>query len=142
MTDTKKIKVLSVEDNEFIRLFIKDVMWIHGTSENIEFDSVSTTEEAEKRLMDPTTRPQIVFLDMMLPKNENDSPVLENGLHVLEKIKTDPDLMGIKVLVFSSLKDGEIREKADRLGADRYMVKGEYLPTELIAAVKEIIQKL
>jgi DNA-binding NarL/FixJ family response regulator len=79
---------------------------------------------------------------MMLPKNENDSPVLENGLHVLEKIKTDPDLMGIKVLVFSSLKDGEIREKADRLGADRYMVKGEYLPTELIAAVKEIIQKL
>jgi len=144
MADEQKlpIRILSIEDDEFIRLFIKDVMWIHGANENIQFDTVSNTEAGLVRIKDPATRPHILFLDLMLPEKDGGSPDIENGMGVLEKVKTDPDLMSIKVLVFSSLKEAEVKEKVMRLGADRYMVKGEYLPAELIATVKEIMQQV
>lgn len=140
MTDQPITKILSVEDDEFIRLFLKDVLWIHGTNDNIQFDMVSNIEEGKKKIEDPATRPQLVFLDLMLPQKEGEAPHLDNGLGLLEAIKTNPDLMGIKVMVFSSVKDPQIKEKVAHLGADRYMVKGEYLPAELIAAVREMIQ--
>ncbi|MBS3903554.1 MAG: response regulator [Anaplasmataceae bacterium] len=142
MSDPVKIKILSVEDDEFIRLFIKDVIWIHGADQNIEFEAVQNTNDAEKKINDQMSRPDILFLDLMLPKEDGEKPLLENGLSLLEKVKTNPDMMHIRVLVFSSVKDADIKEKVVRLGADRYMVKGDYLPTDIITAVKEEIAKL
>ena len=47
--------------------------------------------------------------------------------------------MKIKVIVFSSVKDAGVRERVLRLGAERFMVKGDYMPTELIDAVRDVL---
>src|SRR3989344_5724344 len=82
------IRILSVEDDEFIRLFLKDVLWIHGVKDNLSFASAETTDKARDLIQDPLSRPALILLDLMLPVNDGGKSDLENGISLLEKIKT------------------------------------------------------
>jgi len=133
------VKILSVEDDEFIRLFLNDVLWIHGVKDNLNFATAETTGQARILIQNPSSRPDLILLDLMLPTGDGGKSDLENGISLLEEIKTDPDLMKIKVIVFSSIKDVSVRERVLRLGAERFMIKGDYMPTELIDAVRDVL---
>ena len=67
-----------------------------------------------------------------------DMPVM-NGLEFLDKLKHDPDLMKIPVVILSTFREDSDRAKAFRLGVAGYMIKpvdaGKYLSVmETIAA--------
>lgn len=132
-------RILSIEDDEFITLFLTDVMWIFGTADNIKLTSTSSTEKGMEVLKDPAKRPQLILLDLALPAKEGDRSDTENGFRFLELVKTDPALMDIKVLVFSGSSDPKYQERAVRLGAEKFLVKGDYLPKELIDVIKNAL---
>ena len=140
MTDqTPGIRILSVEDDEFFSLFLTDVMWIFGTADHIELLQATNTEKAMQLVINEETRPKLILLDLGLPEKEGGKPEAENGLHFLELVKTDPALLDIKILVFSGSNEPAYREKSVRLGAEKFLVKGEYLPRELIEEVRKAL---
>lgn len=135
----KPITVLSIEDDEFMKIFLRDVFWIHGTKEDIDF-SVTDNIQKAKELM-KQKKPDLILLDLMLPKGEVGEPRKDIGFDFLEEIKSNPETKDIKVIVFTGFGDKEIRERALQLGADKFLLKGEYLPKELLGVVKELTHK-
>jgi chemotaxis family two-component system response regulator Rcp1 len=61
-------------------------------------------------------RPDLVVLDLNLPK--------KSGFEVLKEMKSNPQLLNISVVVFSSSVRDEDRRKAMGLGAEQYLHKG------------------
>jgi len=62
-----------------------------------------------------------------------------NGLEVLGKMKADPEIKKIPVVVLTNLAGQQDAEKALSMGAVRYIVKSEYEPKQVADIVKEIL---
>ncbi len=88
-------------------------------------------------------RPDLILLDLVLPKKEGLAPTLnkEAGFDVLRRLKTDPSTQAIPVVIFTNLDESQ-RDNVDRataLGASEYWVKAKLLPGEVVARVKAIV---
>lgn len=59
--------------------------------------------------------PKLILLDLKMPK--------VTGIQVLEKIKSDPDLKSIPVVILTSSKEDPDIKKCYALGANSYIVK-------------------
>lgn len=139
MADTP-LKILAIDDDEFIRIFMKDVFWLHSKSGD-KFDVVSDLKKAKDFLKDPQNKPNLIFLDLRLPEVEGQTPDIENSFRFLMELRKNPETKDIKVIIFSSFGDQEIQNRALKLGADKFMVKGEYLPQEIMMIATKIIQE-
>ncbi|WP_281684159.1 response regulator transcription factor [Thalassobaculum salexigens] len=62
-----------------------------------------------------TMRPDLVILDVMLPKM--------NGFEVLKWIKSNPDLKGVPVMILTAKGQDKDRKTAEELGADAFVTK-------------------
>jgi CheY-like chemotaxis protein len=137
----KPIKILSVEDDEFMRIFLKDVFWLHGRGNGFnacEFEMVDNVRDAEEKIADPEAKPDLIFLDLMLPQAQEGVLDREAGFKFLKKIKSNPKTKDIKIIIFSAYKDKELQEKALKLGAEKFLLKGEHLPQDLIKIAHEV----
>ncbi|HUD20643.1 MAG TPA: response regulator [Candidatus Saccharimonadales bacterium] len=96
--------------------------------------SVETARDGEEALQKATDlKPNLILLDIMMPK--------VNGLDVLKKLREQSDTANIPVIVLTALiQDREKLESVTR-GADGYIVKSETMPGDVIAKVKEVIEK-
>jgi len=59
--------------------------------------------------------PKMILLDLKMPK--------VSGMEVLEKIKSDPDMKSIPVVILTSSKEDPDIKKCYALGANSYIVK-------------------
>ncbi|MCX6295634.1 MAG: response regulator [Bacteroidetes bacterium] len=59
--------------------------------------------------------PKVIFLDLKMPKN--------SGIEVLEKIKSDPLLKKIPVVILTPSKEDSDVKKCYELGANSYIIK-------------------
>jgi two-component system response regulator len=96
--------------------------------------SVGNGEEAlafvyRKGIHAEKPRPDLVILDLNLPKI--------HGLLVLEELKSNPDLNGIPVVIFSTSRLRQDVSRSYELGANCYVNKPGSLH-EFLAAVKGI----
>lgn len=64
---------------------------------------------------DPKFYPKLVLLDLKMPKM--------SGMQVLEKVKSDPDLKSIPVVILTSSQEDPDIAKCYELGANSYIVK-------------------
>jgi len=142
MSQNNKRKILLVDDDEFIKILFKDIFWVHGDEDLYDVKVVSTIEEARRLMNDPETCPCILFLDLMLsgPK-ENFSLDKNESLKFLEEIKKDKNKKDITIVIFSGYGEKEVVKKAVELGADKFLVKGEFLPKDLIQLVDSFSAK-
>lgn len=74
-------------------------------------------------------KPDLILLDLMLGEID--------GLEILKKIKTDPEMKKIPVVVFTNFERKGIKEEALSLGAEDFILKVKITPGELIAKIKE-----
>lgn len=134
MAETKKIKVLLIDDNEVVRIFFKDIFWIHGLEEDFELQVAEGVEGARKILSNPDYSPDVVFLDLVMPIeiNGKNTTTPEAGLTILKEIRENPRLSGVSVFVFSAYAEPEVRERAAKLGATKFLAKEEHLPQDLV----------
>ena len=131
----KKIKILLIDSDEMMRIYFRDVFWIHGRSDTYEITVASSLEEAEKKITDKETKPDTIFLDVMMGSSgwhiSGDEQV-KKALSFIERIKKDKEMSSIKIIIFSNKKEESIKEEASKLGADGFLAKGELLPKEII----------
>ena len=103
------LHVLVVDDNGFFVQMIRGMLERHG----IEVSSVGSGLEAltavERR------RPDVVLLDVQMPGM--------NGFEVLERIKANPHLTKIPVIMLTARGEADDLISGYRSGADYYLTK-------------------
>lgn len=80
-------------------------------------------------------KPEVILLDIIMPK--------VNGFEVLRRLKTEPELKDIPVLVYTNLgnKDAdENRELAFSLGANDYLIKALNEPDAIVDRVRLLLK--
>jgi len=120
-------KILIVEDDPFLSEMYSTKL----VQENFEVDLAIDGKEAIKKARE--TKPDLILLDIVLPKMD--------GFEVLAEIKKDIELRNIQIIALTNLGQKEEVEKGLRLGADDYIVKAHFTPTEVINKIKQIIKK-
>jgi two-component system, chemotaxis family, response regulator Rcp1 len=117
----KSFQILLVEDSlsdiRLIREALKETPVLVEIA--VAHDGVEATDYLRKAETDLVARPDLVLLDLNLPR--------KNGLEVLAEVKASPNLKEIPVLIMTSSRaDRDIKE-AYRLNANCYIAK----PNEL-----------
>ena len=119
-----KKKILVVDDEPYILRSLTFVLSRAG------YDVCSATngEEAVAAVRD--SKPDLMFLDVMMPKM--------NGYEVCREIKSDPTLSDIHVIMLTAKGQEADREKGLSLGADEVITK-PFSPAQVVARVKELM---
>ena len=118
-------KILVVEDDNFLR----DLLARKLGQENCQFTAAIDGENALKIIDED--KPSIVLLDLILPGID--------GFEVLSKIKQNPEVSDIPVVILSNLGQDSDIQKAKELGADDFLIKANFSIDEVITKIKELV---
>lgn len=119
------VKILLIEDDPLmVRLYQKIF-----TFEGYEVAVAMGGEEGLKKVK--SFKPTLILLDIMMPKM--------TGLEVLDKLKADPEIKKIPVVILTNLASQRDAETALAKGAVKYIVKSEYDPKQVTEMVKGIL---
>jgi DNA-binding response OmpR family regulator len=75
----------------------------------------------------------LVLLDIVLPKKD--------GFEILQDIKKNPELKNMKVVLLTNLGQEEDIKRGQDLGADGYLVKSHFTPSEVLNKIKSILEE-
>ena len=127
MEKEKKYKVLVVEDDDFLSEMYSLKLNMEGFDVKVGHDGDEGLKLAKKFL------PDIILLDLLMPK--------KNGYEVLGDLKKSERLKHIPVIILSNLGQKEEVKKGMDLGAETFLTKAHYMPSEVISMVREILTK-
>jgi CheY-like chemotaxis protein len=123
----KKPKIMIVEDDSFVM----DIYQTKLSQEGYEVLPAENGAEAIKKLEKEI--PDLVLLDIIMP--------YVDGLQVLRKIKADEKLKDIPVILLTNLSQKENINEGLGLGADDYLIKSHFTPSEVLEKIKKYIKK-
>ncbi len=118
-------KVMVVEDDANLR----EIYGIRIAAEGYEVVSAGDGEEA--LAMAVREKPNLILSDVMMPKI--------SGFDMLDILRTTPETEGIKIIMMTALSGEDQRQRGERLGADRYLVKSQVGIEDVVNAVHEIL---
>jgi len=124
MVENKKT-ILIVEDDKFLR----DLMNQKLLREGFNTEEAVDGEQGVQKIKE--AKPDLVLLDLILPGID--------GFEVLSKIKEDPSLAAIPIIVLSNLGQKDDIERGLQLGAKDYLIKAHFTPGEVIEKIKNIL---
>lgn len=124
---TEKKKIMVVEDDAFVM----DIYETKLSQEGFEVISAPNGLEAVKKLEKEENVPDLMILDILMPYMD--------GLEVLRKIKKDPRLKDIPVILLTNLSQKEEVEEGLSLGANDYLIKSHFTPSEVMEKVSKYL---
>lgn len=122
MADFKGKKILLVEDDDGLA----SVYVARLEAEGLDVKRVADGEDALAAAVDH--KPDLILLDIMMPK--------VSGYDVLDILRNTPETANIKVIMLTALGQDGDKEKADKLGADDYLVKSQVVISDVIERIK------
>lgn len=121
-------KILIIEDDQDQALLYAKAFGLAGV------EVVGADNGLDGLAKAKSERPDLVLLDVVLNR--------ENGVEVLRKLKSDPELKKTPVVIFSNLTKKGLEEEVLTLGAIDFIEKANYTPTELVKEVLNTYQKI
>ena len=122
-----KIKILLVEDDSFL-------LGMYATKFEMEGFKVIMAEDGEKAVrLALKELPDIILLDIILPK--------VNGFEVLRQLKATPATANIPVLLLTNLSQKDEIEQGLKMGAEDYLIKAHFMPSEVVDKIKKALHK-
>lgn len=118
-------KILIVEDDEFLLSMYSTKFEIEGYEVVMASDGEMGVEKAQKE------KPGIILLDIMLPNMD--------GFDVLRKLKSNSETSSIPVILLTNLSQKQDVEQGLSLGADDYLVKAHFMPSEVVDKINRLI---
>lgn len=119
-----KSRVLLIEDEPHILLSLEFLL------ERAGYETASATDGEEGLALVRRLRPDVVLLDVMMPKR--------NGYEVCQAIKADPELRAIPVIMLSA-KGQEVEVmKGLELGAAAYVTK-PFGNAEILESIRAVL---
>jgi len=120
-------KILIIEDDKFLRKVIDKKLSKEGY---LVIEAVDG-EKGLKAVKDK--KPDLVLLDLVLPEMD--------GFEVLDKMKKDPSLSNIPVIILSNLGEVKDIEKGLKMGAKDYLIKAHFTLGEIIERIEAVFFK-
>jgi two-component system, OmpR family, alkaline phosphatase synthesis response regulator PhoP len=120
-------KILIVDDEAHIRMLIEQTLE-ELEDEGVEFLTADNGETALQLIQ--TEKPNLVFLDVMMPKM--------NGMDVCSEVKKDPDLKEVFIILLTAKGQDFDRQKGQEVGADIYMTK-PFDPEMILNTAKKVL---
>ena len=130
---SNKGRILLVEDERQLVDIYHDFLEMNG------YDFLSTKNIDEALTLTEFEQPDLVLLDIIIPKPEN--TIAEQGWEYLEAVKKNPKTKDIPIVVFTNLDTHRDRVKSEKMGAVAYIFKRDCTPREVMEAIAEIIKK-
>ncbi|OGY49963.1 MAG: hypothetical protein A3J59_00905 [Candidatus Buchananbacteria bacterium RIFCSPHIGHO2_02_FULL_56_16] len=120
-----KKRILLVEDDEFLAE-------LYATKLNLEGFEVSLATDGEKGLrLAKEQEPDLVLLDIVLPKMD--------GFEVLRQLKLGKKTKEMPVILLTNLSQKDEVSRGLSLGANDYLIKAHFMPSEVIKKIKQVI---
>jgi CheY-like chemotaxis protein len=119
-------RIVIVEDQADLRRLVR---W---SLEGEGYELLEVSNGAAAMAVLTSAKPALVLLDIMLPGGID-------GLEICRRVRADPTLADMKVLLLSALAQKRDREAGAEAGADGYLVK-PFSPKELISTVARLMQ--
>jgi len=121
----EKKKLIIIEDDIVLQKALQDFL----LSENFEVVSALNGEEGVDLIM--TEKPDLILLDIILPKKD--------GYEVIKEVRGNEDTKDIPIVLLTNLGSLNDVERALALGATTYLVKADYKLEEVTEKIKEIL---
>jgi len=106
------LKLLIVDDEPHIRMLLEQTLE-DLEDEDVEMFIATNGQEAYEIIQ--KEKPQLVFLDVMMPKM--------NGFEVCQKIKIDLEMEDVHIILLTAKGQEMDKEKGLSVGANEYMTK-------------------
>jgi CheY-like chemotaxis protein len=118
-------KVMLVEDDNNLREIYQARLQAEG------YDIVAAKDGEEALVLAKAENPELVISDVMMPKI--------SGFEMLDILRNTEGLKHVKVIMLTALGQSDDQLRADKLGADRYLVKSQVTLEDIIKVAHELI---
>lgn len=128
MPASKRAKPLIalIEDDTFLAgLYVTKL-----TMEQFEVKLAMDGVEGLKMIQE--IKPDLVLLDIRLPKLD--------GFEVLKQLRASPPLKQLPIILLTNVGTRADVERGLALGANYYIIKAHFLPSEVVAKIKEFLR--
>jgi adenylate cyclase len=119
-------RILIVDDEPF------NVDYLEQELEDLNYQTLAATNGQEALDMIRAEQPDLVLLDIMMP--------IMDGFAVLERVKADPLLRDVPIIIISAMSDLDSVVKGIQRGAEDYLPK-PFEPTLLQARIAASLEK-
>ena len=117
-------RILVVEDHEDNLQILRDLLASAG------YDMIEAGNGEDGIAAAAAERPDLILMDIQLP--------ILDGYEATRRIKFDPALKGIPIIVVTSYALSGDEEKARAAGCDAYVAK-PYSPRQLLARIRDFL---
>jgi two-component system cell cycle response regulator DivK len=117
-------RILVVEDQEDNRQILRDLLT------NAGYEMIEAEDGEQALVQSAKWRPDLILMDIQLP--------LMDGYEATRRLKSDPNLTAIPIIVVTSYALSGDEEKARAAGCDAYVAK-PYSPRALLAKIREYV---
>lgn len=121
-------KILIVDDEPHIRLLLEQTVE-ELEDEGVEIFIASNGEEGLATIREE--RPELVFLDVMMPKM--------NGFDVCHQVKNELGMKDVFIVMLTAKGQEFDKVKGNEVGADIYMTK-PFNPDEVVKKAREVLR--
>jgi CheY-like chemotaxis protein len=118
-------KIMLVEDDTNLSDIYKARLEAEG------FEIVSAKDGEEALAIAVKEHPDLVISDVMMPKI--------SGFDMLDILRGTDGIKGTKVIMMTALGQSEDKERAEKLGADRYLVKSQVTLEDVVKTVHDVL---
>lgn len=120
-------KVLIVDDDEFLL----EMYALKFKESGFEVEIAQNGRKALGKLQE--FHPDVILLDVVMP--------IMDGFETLQEIRTKNTAPEAKIVMLTNLGQKEDTERGMSLGADDYVVKAHFTPTEVVEKVRAVLEK-
>ena len=120
-------KILIVDDDDFLL----EMYAIKFRQSGFHVEVAQNGKKALEQI--PVYEPDIILLDVVMPSID--------GFEVLSEIKNKKMVPHATIIMLTNLGQKDDTERGLRLGADAYVIKAHFTPTEVVEKVKKMINK-
>lgn len=118
-------KIMLVEDDKSLR----EIYGVRLLAEG--YDIVSAGDGEEALAVAIKERPSLIVTDVMMPKI--------SGFDMLDILRSTTETKDIKVIMMTALSSDDNKDRSERLGADRYLVKSQVGIEDVVRVVHEVL---
>jgi DNA-binding response OmpR family regulator len=125
--ENNKYTIMIIEDD----VFVMDIYQTKLSQEGFQLISAVNGVEAVKKL--ETETPDLILLDIIMP--------LMGGLETLAEIKKNERVNKVPIIMLTNLSQKEEVNTAMGLGANDFLIKSHFTPSEVLEKIKKILEK-
>jgi CheY-like chemotaxis protein len=118
-------KLLLVEDDNNLREIYEARLQAEG------YTIVTAKDGEEALVVAKAERPDLIISDIMMPKI--------SGFEMLDILRNTENLKNVPVIMLTALGQNDDQQRADKLGADRYLVKSQVTLEDIVRVAHELL---